>query len=225
MVLPVTEFVVFKLKPSVKPEDPSNEEGASLCKIFSATKQQSGHQSSAWGRAVEDENVVVWVVVWEDSHAKCQADLLAPYLEPNSDFITFYATLNPPISETETLTTNPVTELATLSFPSSLNPEEHKKLNADLINFRAVLTEKLSEKSRPKSWTMAQIQRPGTFQHSKSPSGEAFVYLLAVGWESVDAHMAARETKEFAESIEPIREKMLSAVQGLEMKHVSFKKI
>lgn len=62
MVVPVTEFVIFKLKSSVKPEDHSNEEGASLCKIFSATKQQSGHQSSAWGRTVEDKNVVVWAV-------------------------------------------------------------------------------------------------------------------------------------------------------------------
>jgi hypothetical protein len=115
--------------------------------------------------------------------------------------------------------------LATLTYPSSLNPDEHKKLNSDLINFRVALTEKLPEKSRPKSWTMAQVHRPGTFQHPKSPSGEAFVYLIAVGWESVDAHMAARKTKEFEESIKPIREKMLPAVQGLGMKHVSFKKI
>ncbi|KAH2990101.1 hypothetical protein KXW58_003316 [Aspergillus fumigatus] len=212
MVVPVTEFVIFKLKSSVKPEDHSNEEGASLCKIFSATKQQSGHQSSAWGRTVEDENVVVWAVVWEDSHGKCQADLLAPYLEPNSKVLSFYTTLNPSPSETETFTTNQVTELATLTFPSSLNPEEHKKLNSDLINLRVALTEKLDENR-------------GTFQHPKSPSGEAFVYLLVVGWESVDAHMAARETKEFEESIKPIREKMLPALEGLGMKHVSFKKI
>ncbi|GAQ07071.1 hypothetical protein ALT_4392 [Aspergillus lentulus] len=225
MVVPVTEFVIFKLKSSVKPEDHSNEEGASLCKIFSATKQQSGHQSSAWGRTVEDENVVVWAVVWEDSHAKCQADLLTPYLEPDSKVLSFYTTLTPSPSETETFTTNPVTELATMTFPSSLNPEEHKKLNSDLINLRVALTEKLDEKSRANSWAMAQVHRPGTFQHPKSPSGEAFVYLLAVGWESVDAHMAARETKEFEESIKPIREKMLPAVEGLGMKHVSFKKI
>lgn len=112
-----------------------------------------------------------------------------------------------------------------MTFPSSLNPEEHKKLNSDLINLRVALTEKLDEKSGANSWAMAQVHRPGTFQHPKSPSGEAFVYLLAVGWESVDAHMAARETKEFEESIKPIREKMLPAVEGLGMKHVSFKKI
>lgn len=84
-------------------------------------------------------------LVWEDSHGKCQADLLAPYLEPNSKVLSFYTTLNPSPSETETFTTNQVTELATLTFPSSLNPEEHKKLNSDLINLRVALTEKLDE--------------------------------------------------------------------------------
>ncbi|EAW11280.1 uncharacterized protein ACLA_089720 [Aspergillus clavatus NRRL 1] len=225
MVLPVVEFVFFKLRSSVKPEDPSNEEGEALSKILTATKQQSGYQSSAWGRAVEDENPVVWVIVWDDEHDKCQWDCLAPFLEPKSEVIKVYSTLNPPVSATETFTTNPITEVVTLAFPSSLKPEEHKKLDEDLINFRLTLTEKLPEQLRPKSWTMGQIQRPGTLQHAKSPSGQAFVYVAAVGWESVETHMAARETKEFAESIQPIREKMIPPMQGLNMKHVSFRKI
>ena len=55
------EFIFFKLKPTVKPEGP-NDEGNELLKVFNATKQQSGYHSSAWGRTVEDESVVAWII-------------------------------------------------------------------------------------------------------------------------------------------------------------------
>lgn len=58
----VVEFIFFQLKPSVKPEDPGNDEGQEVIRIFQSTKHQSGYHSSAWGRAVEDENIVAWVI-------------------------------------------------------------------------------------------------------------------------------------------------------------------
>ena len=58
-----TEFIVFRLKPSVKPEEgESNREGEQLLDLFRETMLQSGHLGSAWGRALEDENVVIWVI-------------------------------------------------------------------------------------------------------------------------------------------------------------------
>ena len=59
----------------------------------------------------------------------------------------------------------------------------------------------------------------------KSPTGKAMVYLLAVGWPSVEAHMAAKQTEAFAEGIKPVREAMLGTAPGLGMRHVSFRKI
>lgn len=131
----------------------------------------------------------------------------------------------PPIADSDTLASNPVTELVALSFPTSFTPDEHKALNQNLIDFRIALTEKLPEGSRPKSWSMGHVDRPGVVEHKASPSGQAFVHFLAVGWDGVDKHMAVRETTEFNETIKPIREKALSPVEGLKMKHVSFKKI
>lgn len=72
---------------------------------------------------------------------------------------------------------------------------------------------------------MGYVERPGTLQHEKSGDGQAFVHLLAVGWESVEKHMEIKGTKEFTGSIQPIREKMLSPVPGLGMKHVSFTQV
>ena len=72
---------------------------------------------------------------------------------------------------------------------------------------------------------MGHVDRPSKLDHAKSASGQAFVHFLAVGWDSVEAHMKAKETDKFTESIAPLRAKMLPPIPGLEMKHVSFQKV
>ncbi|KAE8153407.1 hypothetical protein BDV25DRAFT_149409 [Aspergillus avenaceus] len=225
MALQVSEFIHFRLKPTVKPEDPSNEEGQSLLDLFRTTKHQSGYKSSAWGRTIEDEDVVVWVVNWADAHEGTQPQHLAPFIEPNTQVSVIFTTLTPSITETESLTTNPVTELVALTFPSSLSAEQQAELNGELIAFRAALTGELGRGARPVSWSMAQVERPGTLTHEKSPSGEAILHLLAVGWKDVEVHRAARETEQFQRTIQPIREKMIPSVPLLGMKHISFQKV
>lgn len=56
------QFIYFRVKSSVRPEDPSSEEGQALLNFFRMTQHQSGHQSSAWGRTSEDEDIIVWVL-------------------------------------------------------------------------------------------------------------------------------------------------------------------
>lgn len=56
------QFIYFRVKSSVKPEDVSSEEGQALLDVFRMTKHQSGHQSSAWGRTSEDQDIIVWVL-------------------------------------------------------------------------------------------------------------------------------------------------------------------
>lgn len=102
---------------------------------------------------------------------------------------------------------------------------ETKQLNADLINFRTAVVEQLAPEAGPKSWAMGHIDRPSVVPHAKSPSGEATVDLLVVGWESIEAHKKAKETAPFISRIAPIRERMLPPVPGLEMKHVSFQAV
>lgn len=58
----ISEFIFFKVKPEVRPEDPASTEGHALLSVFRASHQQSGHRNSAWGRVVEEEDVIVWVV-------------------------------------------------------------------------------------------------------------------------------------------------------------------
>ncbi|KAJ5835650.1 hypothetical protein N7447_001676 [Penicillium robsamsonii] len=223
----VSQVIFFRVKSSVKPEDPSSEEGEALLKIFRATQQQSGHENSSWGRTSEDEDAIVWVVEWTDARGSVNIRQLDPFLAPDNPQppSSLRITFSPPLSSTETLTKNPVTELCTLSFPSDLEVLAVRKVNADLINFRTALVEQLPQSAGPRSWSMGHVDRPSKLPHEKSPTGEAFAHLLAVGWDSIETHLKVKATEKFAESIAPLREKMLPPIPGLEMKHVSFQKI
>ncbi|OQE29153.1 hypothetical protein PENFLA_c004G03740 [Penicillium flavigenum] len=223
----VSQVTFFRVKSSVKPEDPSNQEGEALMRIFITTKLQSGHQHSSWGRTSEDEDTIVWVVDWTDPRSTINIQLLEPFLAPDNPQppSCLRVTFSPPLSITETLTKNPVTELCTLSFRSDLEVPALKQINADLINFRTTMVEQLPQSAGPRSWSMGHVERPSKLPHEKSPTGEAFAHLLAVGWESIEVHLKAKETEKFVQSIAPLREKMLAPIPGLEMKHVSFQKI
>ncbi|KAL2003687.1 hypothetical protein VTN02DRAFT_2718 [Thermoascus thermophilus] len=222
----VCEFIYLRLKPDVRPEEPGNRAGERFMDVLKETTMQSGYESSAWGRTAEDENEVVWVIVWGDARGAARASTLSPFLDPGSEAVALYTTLNPPIdSASDTLTANPVTELVGLGFPTTITPLEHRKLDEDLINFRDTLLRKLPEDSRPKSWSMGHVDRPGSMPHPNSSSGQVLVQFLAVGWESMDAHRAARETAAFSEAFAPIKQKRLPPPKGLETRHVSFKKV
>jgi hypothetical protein len=58
-----TEFVYFRLKPAVKPEEAgNNREGERFLDLLHEITLYAGHLSSAWGRTEEDANNVVWVI-------------------------------------------------------------------------------------------------------------------------------------------------------------------
>ncbi|CAI7611964.1 unnamed protein product [Penicillium discolor] len=223
----VSQVIFFRVKPSVQPEDPNSEEGEALLRIFRTTQHQSGHEYSAWGRTAEDKDTIVWVVDWTDPRSTINVHLLEPFLDPENPQppSTLHITFSPPLSCTETLTKNPVTELCTLSFPSDLDALAVRQINADLINFRTTLVEQLPQSAGPRSWSMGHVDRPSKLPHEKSASGQAFAHLLAVGWESMEAHLKAKETQKYIQSIAPLREKMLAPIPGLGIKHVSFQKI
>jgi hypothetical protein len=231
MMAHVTELIYFHPKPSVKPEDSSNDEGLALLQVFRSTTQQSGHIGSAWGRTREDENVIVWAIDWSDAHSGIQQtnSPLIPFLQENTQITTLFTTLQPTDKSdspaTQTLVSNPITEIAPLPFPTSLSPQDRSSLSADLVAFRRAFVEEAEEKLRTKSFLLGQVERPGEFKHEKAESGLAFVQLLAVGWESYDQHQEARKAGVFTEKIKPIRERMVAPLGQLGMVHVKFQKV
>ncbi|KAL1956530.1 hypothetical protein VTO42DRAFT_7093 [Malbranchea cinnamomea] len=222
----VTEFVYLTLKPSVRPEDRANEEGRAFLEAIGATRQQSGYVRSYWGRTIENENNVVWVIEWRDNNSSAPLSLLDSLLEKETRPISLHATLTPPLlqdKETELLTASPVTELAVLGFPHNLEPHDRSALDNDLVQFRAALLG-LQQVKAPASFSMGWVERPSAVPHTGSPSGQASLVILVVGWGSKEEHEAVRETEEFGRTIKPIRERMVPATPALQMRHVRFKR-
>ncbi|PGH05178.1 hypothetical protein GX51_03077 [Blastomyces parvus] len=78
-------------------------------------------------------------------------------------------------------------------------------------------------KPGPPSWlSLGWVERPGTVEHADSPSGEAELAILVIGWESIQEHEAALGTDDFEKAIAPIRAKMLPGIKVLEMRYVRF---
>ena len=164
-------------------------------------------------------------LVWTDARGSSLSWRLRPFLEPSTEPTVVFSTLAPSISASDTLTTNPVTEICGLAFPTSFTPDDHISLHQNLLDFRTALTQDLPTYDRPKSWAMGTVERPGALDHGASPSGKAFVHVLVVGWESVEKHKAVKESKKFQEAVQPIRQKLLTPVECFKLKHVAFRKI
>jgi hypothetical protein len=141
--------------------------------------------------------------------------------------INLFATLAPPIStSSDTLTSHTVTELAPVAFPSTLSPQDQPEWHQDWISLRSVLMEKLPDpRIRAKAFSMGYVERPAVLEHPDSPSGKAVLYMVVVGWDSVEQHHAWIGTEEFKNAIRPVSEKSLPFVKGLEMRHVRFRKV
>lgn len=78
----VSQIIFFRVKSSVKPEDPVSEEGEALLKIFRTTQQQSGHKHSSWGRTVEDKDTIVWVIGEFSNPLKHPTTINFRYIQP-----------------------------------------------------------------------------------------------------------------------------------------------
>ena len=79
-------------------------------------------------------------LVWTDARGSSLSSNLRPFIEPSTELTTVFSTLTPPISGTDTLTTNPVTEICGLAFPTSFTPEDHISLRRNLLDFRTAWT-------------------------------------------------------------------------------------
>lgn len=167
---------------------------------------------------------------WSDARGASRAALLIPYLQPQTEVLTMYTTLMPNLDIRE-LCANPITELCPMTFPTSLTPDEHNKLNQALVNTRIAALKEIPQEVQPRNWWMGHVDRPGKREHPTSPSGEAFVVFILVGWESVEAHKKARETEAYRRHRDEIKGRLLPTGTrllpgtGLGMTHAKFVEI
>ncbi|KAL2374175.1 hypothetical protein BDBG_05508 [Blastomyces gilchristii SLH14081] len=263
----VTELIYLTFKKGVKPEDPENYEGRVFTEALEAVKLHSGYLYSSWGRTVEDENDIVWLVAWKDATSSVPLSQISSILAPSSAPITIHTTLTPPV-HLKDLTTTPIVELAILPFPSALPFEQKSFIESSLSNLRTALLgicpsddeeddpttkehhqhhhqhqhhqhqhqhhheaqkpssspsrTKLAKQGPPGWLSLGWVERPRTVEHADSPSGEAELTILVIGWESIQEHEAAMGTDDFEKAFAPVRAKMLPGIKVLEMRYVRF---
>lgn len=84
-------------------------------------------------------------------------------------------------------------------FPTSYSEEDKKKVADDTKALIAVLEKEASTyRATAGGWVEEDLVIPGTNEKAKA-------FVLLIGWTSVEAHMAFRETKAFAENVHFLR--------------------
>jgi len=200
----VTEIAFLPLQDGKNPDDRTSAAGQIHNDILETLLSQPGVQRVYWGQQVEDRLLLIWFIDWDniEDHKKfINSDAYKPFLDYFGNILggpgkAHHArfTPNPPIAALSG-STSPTTEIVTNWFPTSYSQEDQSKFVKNVNSFVFVL-EKQAKNYRASAggWVDEDIDIPGTDEKGK-------VYVLLVGWTSVEAHMEFRDTQAFKDSI------------------------
>ncbi|KAI9877432.1 MAG: hypothetical protein M1830_003917 [Pleopsidium flavum] len=218
MSFPATEIAILPLLPGSQIEDPSSNAGKVWTDTINTVSQQDGFQRAYWGRRIENPSEVQLLIDWDsvDAHKKFMA---TPEYEPFGKHIgsildgavsIHHAILKPQSSSTvASRFSAPVTEIVTFYFPSSTSASDKSDIE-DAVSKFSKAPQQHAEGFRGLSggWIVEKVEHASV--------GEGWGFVGVAGWDSLDAHMAFRETKEFKEAIMDLRNR----AKGTAMYHV-----
>ena len=105
----------------------------------------------------------------------------------------------------------PVTEFVTFYLPSETSEADKNEFHEGMTEFGKVFQEHADGfRGTSTGWAVEELEHPSV--------GTGLGYVVVVGWDSVDAHMAFRETNEFKDAMG----KLGSKIKGAVMHHVKF---
>ncbi|KAL8846693.1 MAG: hypothetical protein Q9221_008221 [Calogaya cf. arnoldii] len=203
-----TEIATIPLKPGIDLDDPSSAAGKVLQDTFSVLRGQDGYQRAYHGRQVESPNIWQLLVDWDsvDAHKKFMAQ---PYYEPfgkqlmsivDGDIHSLrHAHLSPhPPSAAVSGTTSPVTEMITHYFSADISESNQSSFESNMEEFVKCLEKAEGFKGFAGGWVVEEAEH-------EAVEGKARLWQSCVGWQSVEEHMAFRETEDFKENVHLIR--------------------
>ncbi len=95
-----------------------------------------------------------------------------------------------------------------------MSAEDKTSFHAKIIEFGKVIQQHAKGfRDTSSGWIVEEVEHPSV--------GTGLGYVAAVGWDSVEAHMAFRETEEFKNAMG----QMGGGVKGAEMYHVKFQEV
>ncbi|KAI5361325.1 hypothetical protein Slin14017_G080580 [Septoria linicola] len=217
--MPTTEVLVCPLSAGSDIGDDQNEAAKVLKEVGDRLSKTNGVQQIQFGTQIENPGVFELLVNWEslDHHKSFMAtEAYTPFL---NRFLTIaggkptmvHADLEPAGDFSKAISA-PVTEVATFYFGGDA-PEGYLD---GVLKFRNVIN---SEGSDGFLGAAAGVTHEDTVKSPKD-GHEGKAAVLAIGWESVEKHMAFRETKTFKDNIHYLR----NGAKEVEMHHVQFMK-
>ncbi|KKY22354.1 putative Protein of unknown function DUF3328 [Diplodia seriata] len=221
---PTTENAILQLKPDT---DLTTGDAAATWRSTLATiSAQLDLQRLAWGQSLENPHIVQMLIDWDDATSH-QAFQRSPAYAPFLANITSLLASPPRLthhafsSSTTTLdavtTAAPVTELVSFYFPPTYRTDDFVAPWDEFARVAAERAEGL--RGSAAAWADEDDVEHASLKKDGAGEGRGRLFLALIGWESVDAHMAYRDTAAFKESIVKLR----ALVSGVEMHHVDFK--
>ncbi|KAJ9651890.1 hypothetical protein H2198_008854 [Neophaeococcomyces mojaviensis] len=205
-----TEIAAFNLKDGKRPDDANSAAGQVLRDTLDTLTQQKGFQRAYWGREVENPDRFRLFVDWDsvDAHMDfTKTETYKPFLDRFSDIADlknnvsmYHANLKPhPATEALSDHVSPATEILMVFFPADYSEADQKKFEDDLKKLVAVIEkEAKTYTASAGGWVVEEVDIPGTSEKGKA-------YQVLIGWQSVEAHLAFRETQPFKDNIHLLR--------------------
>lgn len=242
MPSPATEIATIPLSSEANIEDPSSAANKAWRSFIDTVSAQPGFQLLSWGRQVESPNLVdVFIGKYHFDASWCFFSELAwthvstsewDSVQSHTDFIEnpiyqgflknigtildgnitlfhLYFASHPPSSVFGTASAGVAEHLA-FYFASTISDAERSSWDKTYADFKKVLEQHAKGfKTSIEGWVIEELQH-------ESVEGAAKAYISVIEWESVDKHVAFRETEEFKKAIGPLRD----GSKGIKMHHV-----
>jgi len=217
MTQQVSEAAILPIKPGTDLE--SGDVKTALHAAFQALTSQTGCQNLFYGRQVEHPDFLQLSIDWDavDSFKAFIGSSGYGAFKENLGLVmggpprlAFAA--RPEVAPFSNVASAPVSEMVELYFPADYPEADFDK---NFASFKQVVEETAAGvKGVVGGWSVEEMP-PREGEDSKDK-----LFLAAIGWESIDAHMAFRETEGFKKAIPLLKE----GVKNIKMHHVKFTK-
>ncbi|KAL3482792.1 hypothetical protein BJX62DRAFT_245525 [Aspergillus germanicus] len=220
----ITEIVFAPVKKDMRLTDPNSDAYKTLTeKALAPIRVWKGCQAIYWGVGAEDPDQLRLFVDWDTLEAHEAANKDPTYLPAvipiasvcSGPHTVFHARFQP--HPPNVLASAPVTEVMTSYFPANYSTEDQKQYDSGTKEFlEACQTIAGGPLSSSAGW-VEEIQEIQGGEMAKA-------YVALLGWDSVEHHMAFRETEAFKELTKKMeRPKGLKKMESVHVRVQEFK--
>ncbi|KAL8701467.1 MAG: hypothetical protein Q9201_004888 [Fulgogasparrea decipioides] len=222
MARPVTEVVTIPLQVGADIENPNAVAGRIISDTLNTVTQQEGYQRAYYGRQVENPSILQIYADWDsiDAHKKfTNQSYYGPFAKHLLSVVDggmeiFHVNFSPHPPAAALSGTTAVTEVVGHYFSTDLSESDKSSFERNLMEFVKVLEQKAAGFTGfAGGWVIEELEH-------KEVEGKTKVWQSCIGWQSVEAHMAFRETQDFKDNVHLMRPEFKKATT---MHHVACK--